>query len=49
MRCREPPLAGNRALDFFVSSYNSKIDEGAYAGSKYSGYLLRASYLYRFK
>jgi hypothetical protein len=43
------PLAGNRALDFFVSSYNSKIDEGPYVGSKYSGYILRASYLYRFQ
>lgn len=43
------PLAGNRALDFFVSSYSSKLNEGPYVGSKYSGYLLRASYLYRFK
>jgi hypothetical protein len=43
------PLAGNRALDFFVSSYNSKVDEGPQAGSKYTGYLLRASYLYRFR
>jgi len=43
------PLAGNRALDFFVSSYSSKLNEGPYSGSKYSGYLLRASYLYRFQ
>ena len=43
------PLAGNRALDFYVSSYSSKLDEGPYAGSKYSGTILRASYLYRFK
>lgn len=43
------PLAGNRALDFFVSSYSSKLNEGPYAGSKYDGYLLRASYLYRFQ
>ena len=43
------PLAGNRALDFLASSYSSKLNEGPYSGSKYSGYLLRASYLYRFK
>jgi hypothetical protein len=43
------PLAGNRALDFFVSSYSSKVNEGPYSGSKYTGYLLRASYLYRFQ
>jgi len=43
------PLAGNRALDFFVSSYSSKLNEGPYSGSKYDGYLLRASYLYRFQ
>jgi hypothetical protein len=42
-------LAGNRALDFFVSRYSSKLDEGPYTGSKYSGYQVRASYLYRFK
>lgn len=42
-------LAGNRALDFFVSRYSSKLDEGPYTGSKYSGYQLRASYLYRFR
>jgi hypothetical protein len=43
------PLAGNRALDFFVSSYSSKLNEGPYSGSKYTGYQLRASYLYRFQ
>lgn len=43
------PLAGNRALDFFLSSYSSKVDEGPQAGSKYTGYQVRASYLYRFK
>jgi hypothetical protein len=43
------PLAGNRALDFFVSSYSSKLNEGPYTGSKYSGYQVRASYLYRFQ
>ena len=42
-------LAGNRALDFLASSYSSKLNEGPYSGSKYSGYLLRASYLYRFR
>jgi hypothetical protein len=43
------PLAGSRALDFFVSSYSSKLNEGPYQGNRYSGYLLRASYLYRFQ
>jgi hypothetical protein len=43
------PLAGNRALDFFVSSYSSKLNEGPYTGSKYDGYQVRASYLYRFQ
>lgn len=43
------PLAGNRAIDLFASSYSSKLNEGPYSGSKYTGYQLRASYLYRFK
>lgn len=43
------PIASNRTLDFLFSSYSSKLNEGTYSGSKYDGYLLRASYLYRFQ
>lgn len=43
------PLHGGRAIDFLASSYSSKANEGPYAGTKYNGLLLRASYLYRFQ
>jgi hypothetical protein len=43
------PIAANRSLDFLFSTYSSKLEEGPYAGNKYDGYLLRASYLYRFQ
>ncbi len=43
------PLANTHALDFSASLYNSTAEEGPYQGSKYSGMLLRASYLYRFQ
>jgi hypothetical protein len=43
------PLAGNRAIDLFASSYSSKVNEGPQSGSKYTGYMLRASYVYRFQ
>jgi len=40
------PLSGNRALDFALTSYSSKSEDG---GLKYDGMLVRASYLYRFQ
>jgi hypothetical protein len=43
------PLAANRSLDFLFSSYSSKAKEGPYSGNKYSGTIVRASYLYRFQ
>lgn len=41
----------NRAssLDFLYTSYSSKAEEGPQNGNKYSGSILRATYLYRFQ
>lgn len=40
------PLAGNQAIDFGVSHFNSSADQG---GGKYDGMMLRVGYLYRFQ
>lgn len=42
-------LAGAHSLDFLYSSYSSKAKEGSQTGNKYSGTILRATYLYRFQ
>lgn len=39
-------LRGNQALDFGVSRFESKADQG---GGKYDGMTVRAAYLYRFR
>lgn len=43
------PLAGPHVLDFLYSGYSAKAQEGPFAGRKYAGSVLRATYLYRFQ
>jgi len=43
------PLSGPHSLDFLYSSYSAKAEEGTQLGNKYSGNILRATYLYRFQ
>jgi len=43
------PLSGPHALDFTYYGYNSKVEEGKLQGTKYSGSIYRATYLYRFQ
>lgn len=43
------PLAGGHALDFLLSGYSAKAEEGPQSGNKYSGTILRATYFYRFQ
>lgn len=43
------PLARAHALDFLYTSYSSKAKEGTQNGNKYSGSIVRATYLYRFQ
>ena len=43
------PLAGGHTLDFLLSGYSAKAEEGPQSGNKYSGTILRATYFYRFQ
>jgi hypothetical protein len=42
------PLAGAHVLDFLLSGYSAKAEEGPQSGNKYSGTVVRATYFYRF-
>lgn len=43
------PLSGPHTLDFTYYGYNSKVEEGKLQGTKYTGSIYRATYLYRFQ
>jgi hypothetical protein len=42
-------LVRAHSLDFLYTSYSSKAKEGSQNGNKYSGNIIRATYLYRFQ
>jgi hypothetical protein len=42
-------LVRAHSLDFLYTSYSSKAKEGSQNGNKYSGSIIRATYLYRFQ
>ena len=42
-------LVRAHSLDFLYTSYSSKAKEGTQTGNKYSGSIIRATYLYRFQ
>lgn len=42
-------LRAEQSLDFSVARYSTEVDEGAYAGNKYTSTQVRAAYLYRFQ
>jgi hypothetical protein len=43
------PLNRESSLDFLYTRYSSKAEEGSQIGNKYSGNVLRATWLYRFQ
>jgi hypothetical protein len=43
------PFGADRALDFGLAHYDSKINEGPDAGEQYGAWSIRASFLYRFQ